>query len=192
MEQHDTRVWRQTNNIKVTNRWKLSYVWDEVLRELVGVSPSHHVSVFSLCLRMNSILSSKPCCPTSGPSPTHGSTCRPARGSTSRSTRSACPRRRSAPWRTSCSARSPRSSRSGRRASWPNCARTSGPSSGRTLCSRWRGRRRRAACCPTPTRRARWGGSTACARQTKCGGWTWSWWFYSKGFPSKVLTGRGW
>ncbi|CAN0025736.1 unnamed protein product [Bubo scandiacus] len=115
-----------------------------------GSSPSSRT-----CGRMSSTPSSRRCCPTSGPSPTPGSTCRPASASTSRSTRSGCRRRRNAPSRTSCWARSLRSSRSGPRASWPSCARTSGPSAARTSCSPSPARRRPAASSPTPTRRAR-------------------------------------
>lgn len=145
-----------------------------------------------LLRRMNSILSLKHCCPMWKRLPTLGSTCRPARENTSRSMRSACLRKRSEPWRTNCSARSQRSSRSGHRGCWPNSARTSGRSSARILCSLSPGRSPLAVCSPTLTRRARWGESTACVRRTRCGAWTWSWWFYSKVFRLKVLTAKGW
>lgn len=48
----------------------------------------------SVSPRMSSILSSKHFFPMSAPSPTHGSTCRPESGNTSKSMRSACRRKR--------------------------------------------------------------------------------------------------
>ncbi len=142
--------------------------------------------------RMNSIPSSRLSSRTCGRSPTPGSTCRPASASTSRSTRSACPRTRSAPSKTNSWARSPRSSRSGRRGCWPNCARTSGRSSAKTSCSPSRGRSRRAACCPTLTRRARSDASTACGKPTRSGAWTWWWWSCSRGARWRAPTERDW
>lgn len=49
-----------------------------------------------LSYRMNSTPSSRPCCPMSAPLPTLGSTFRPASANTSRNTRNACPRKKSA------------------------------------------------------------------------------------------------